>query len=541
LKQRIPIPAETRRKLILFTRYECCLCDSKISGKQESAIHHVNGDPSDNREENLIPLCRNCHAKADRGDFSEDHLKQIREAKIQKLGIKQAYEKAEEPKVAFKALFGSKLANVVDLLSKRSYETQFEDSIDELLMLFKERIEKWDVPSVRFATKELFEKLYKLSEEDGFCELYVIYKDLFSYAYAQRRHLIDAMIQVFSFILFESWVPEYDIEKGEKAAKVMLRLGTDFLGRDLDISEACLTAIDNLASDMFEPEILSKEILFGAIAYQQTKRNRKLQSLIDQAVDWIKINDEYEWDGGGGIGTYLRDSIQYAAWEQEKYETNIERFTLDFLLPALEENIKKGVREYADFLEGLADEGDNDVTFAAELLAQMILAYEFLRPDIHNEIKNKVAEKKDLQIEKLFKRIVNSSNFLRRIYEGHGMITTVKELVRFLGKNVRTEHLDVGMEIYGPSFLHFRRKLNEKTKKAVQKIAEKYALSETGEYELTEEELTFLMEDFVKVAPNPNNVKQLVNFLKEIDKVAEIAEFSTGAGFRLRKRQELEM
>ncbi len=27
-------------------------------------VHHVNGDPTDNRIQNTIPLCRDCHHKA---------------------------------------------------------------------------------------------------------------------------------------------------------------------------------------------------------------------------------------------------------------------------------------------------------------------------------------------------------------------------------------------------------------------------------------------------------------------------------------------
>lgn len=83
----------------------------------------------------------------------------------------------------FKAVFSSKLVNLTELLKDKKYAPQqVNDLVDILIMLFKERIEKWDVPSVKFATQELFTELYKFSGEEGFCELYTIYKDLFSYA-----------------------------------------------------------------------------------------------------------------------------------------------------------------------------------------------------------------------------------------------------------------------------------------------------------------------------------------------------------------------
>lgn len=194
-----------------------------------------------------------------------------------------------------------------------------------------------DVPSVKFATEELFMKLYKHSEQEGFCELYTIFQDLFSYAYSQRKYILGVISGIFNLILFSSWVPKYDIEKGEKAAKVMLRLGMEFLDKDLSVSENCLIAIDNLAGDMFEPEILSKEILLCASAYNKSSGNPQLQEFVKQYTDWIRINDEYSWDAG--IKTYLRDSIKYATWEQEKYGITVEPYKRKFLLPAFDVNI----------------------------------------------------------------------------------------------------------------------------------------------------------------------------------------------------------
>ena len=203
-KKRVPIPLGIKRKMLLYCRHECCLCDVKVSGKREKNFHHINQDPSDNRFENLIVLCPNCHARADRGDFSEEHLKTIRGAKIRKLNIKEFVEAKTKPEVEFKAVFSMELKNLCKCLDgERDYQ-QVNDLVDELIMLVKERIEKWDIPSVKFATENLFMKLYKRSEQKGFCELYTIFEDLFSYAYSQRKHILGSMIRVFNLILFGS-------------------------------------------------------------------------------------------------------------------------------------------------------------------------------------------------------------------------------------------------------------------------------------------------------------------------------------------------
>ncbi len=48
-------------KKLLAQNAVCCWCQSDKQVEQ----HHLNGVRSDHRQENLVPLCRNCHAKAE--------------------------------------------------------------------------------------------------------------------------------------------------------------------------------------------------------------------------------------------------------------------------------------------------------------------------------------------------------------------------------------------------------------------------------------------------------------------------------------------
>jgi len=516
--------------LLLYCRHECCLCDKKVSGAYERNIHHINKNPNENRFENLILLCPNCHALATRGDFEEEHLRTVRDAKIRKLGIKEFVENRETPQIEFKMVFSSKLENLCKLLKSEKDYPQVNDLIDELIMLVKERIEKWDVPSVRFATEKLFMKLYKRSEQEGFCELYTVFEDLFNYAYSQRKYILGVMIGVFSIILFGSWVPNYDVEKGEKAAKVMLRLGMDFLDKDLSVSEDCLTAIDNLAGDMFESEILSKEILLGAKAFQESTENPRLQGFVEQSVDWIRINDQYAWDAS--IKTYLRDSIKYAEWEQEKFEISVENFKQKYLLPALKQNINETTEEYLKFLAELESEGDEDVSFPAEELASMILSYEFLRPNIAGEIAKLVTKTKNPYVINIFKRIVDSSNFLRKIYGESDMITTFEELIRFLETSSDLQNLGVGLTTYNFTMIDFLRKLKKEDEKILMEIAKKYGIEE--DFEVTDCGIHFQM-DYLVYKNRQNDMKRLIEFLKELNSKFKLKNFSTGITFELRE------
>lgn len=96
-KERIPIPKETQRKLLVESGHKCSvpLCNESHSLE----FHHINGDPSDNRESNLIVFCRNHHAMAERGKIDrkecesyKERLKQIRpeetlKEKVEREGI----------------------------------------------------------------------------------------------------------------------------------------------------------------------------------------------------------------------------------------------------------------------------------------------------------------------------------------------------------------------------------------------------------------------------------------------------------------------
>jgi 5-methylcytosine-specific restriction endonuclease McrA len=58
-KSRITIPELTADKILVRCRHQCCICQAPVV-----AIHHADENPSNNKEDNLIPLCGNCHDRA---------------------------------------------------------------------------------------------------------------------------------------------------------------------------------------------------------------------------------------------------------------------------------------------------------------------------------------------------------------------------------------------------------------------------------------------------------------------------------------------
>jgi hypothetical protein len=318
---------------------------------------------------------------------------------------------------AFKESFSAELNTVTRLLRRKVRDHDLINGlIDRIITLFKERIDRWDVASVRFATSELFGKLYRYSERRAFAELYMIFQDLFLRAYHERRHLLGSMIDVISLTLFEAmletWVRGHDIEKLEKGAKLLTRLGIDFLNRDLAITRDCATQIDNLAGDMFEPPILAKEIILTASVLEAGPHARQLAV---ELVDSIMINDQFAW--GDNNYTYLKDSIKYARNEQSAYGMDLAVLEEGFLEPALQQNIDMQVEDYAGLLRDLVAEGETDLTVAKDDLVSTIKAYKSLRPTIADDIRKRVSQAQNSRIERMFHKIVDSDSTLRKIYD----------------------------------------------------------------------------------------------------------------------------
>lgn len=55
-KARIAIPERTRTLVLREFNYRCALC-----GSDRPQMHHLDQDPSNNEQLNLLPLCPNCH------------------------------------------------------------------------------------------------------------------------------------------------------------------------------------------------------------------------------------------------------------------------------------------------------------------------------------------------------------------------------------------------------------------------------------------------------------------------------------------------
>jgi 5-methylcytosine-specific restriction endonuclease McrA len=70
-KPRKRVPQGIQRKLLIMCRGECPVCHKYT---EHLEIHHINQDRNDNRPENLIPLCPDCHSKADSGEITPDKL-----------------------------------------------------------------------------------------------------------------------------------------------------------------------------------------------------------------------------------------------------------------------------------------------------------------------------------------------------------------------------------------------------------------------------------------------------------------------------------
>jgi len=55
-KPRPKIPRDLENSILVRTRHQCCICHT-----HDVQIHHADNNRANNHEDNLIPLCGNCH------------------------------------------------------------------------------------------------------------------------------------------------------------------------------------------------------------------------------------------------------------------------------------------------------------------------------------------------------------------------------------------------------------------------------------------------------------------------------------------------
>ncbi len=59
MPQRIPIAEKTKLEILGRANNRCCVCQTPFVH-----FHHLDGDPTNNDVENIVPLCPNCHGQA---------------------------------------------------------------------------------------------------------------------------------------------------------------------------------------------------------------------------------------------------------------------------------------------------------------------------------------------------------------------------------------------------------------------------------------------------------------------------------------------
>ena len=91
MKKRIKVPVVLRAQLQQEIHSECPFCSEKQVETFE--MHHMNGDPADNKFENLIMLCPTRHTKIDKSIITGQQVKDkknqlaLKSAKVELVSI----------------------------------------------------------------------------------------------------------------------------------------------------------------------------------------------------------------------------------------------------------------------------------------------------------------------------------------------------------------------------------------------------------------------------------------------------------------------
>lgn len=169
-KKRIKVPPNKEVRILVRNKHTCCICRNS---DREAIIHHIDGNPSNNKDENLAVLCLDHASKADAG------------LKKGKLGAGKKFT-AEEIK-RYKELWENKVSNEIFVTDSTSIE-EFRETANnrsETIILSPKKIQ---IENVKIEIKNLFIKQERLSIILSKClETAKLIKDESSTAWIERE------------------------------------------------------------------------------------------------------------------------------------------------------------------------------------------------------------------------------------------------------------------------------------------------------------------------------------------------------------------
>lgn len=437
--------------------------------------------------------------------------------------------RSELRKDIIKRKISNKIEEIVEVEKEGGFP-EIKNLIDDLVAIVKKEIDEYRPENVEYAVKELIRELYPTH-----ISLYSIIDDIINLGLKTGSRIPSGVIYSIERVMMDNWLYHYDLELAEKCSDTLLRISLNNLNKNIELSISCFYCLDEVAGEMFEEVIFSRVILLAAA----------LEKIGDKIVNWkelkktirhyIKWDDIYSHDVDRY--DYLINSIEYAEKIQNDYKIDIKPFKEKYLFGIIEEIKNKEVKNLVDFFEDEIYEGKRsdafDILFCSELTEKNILAYGIIYPKVYKEIVNGVNEKSDQRLSKFFNKIINSNNYLKNVFKGEEMITSIDELIQAIRKNSHFETSEVGIGLWGLTFIRFKYPLKEEEKQELGNLAYRYGISASDEFEIDEDLMTFLM-DAIVYGEGRAGVEKLIRFLKELDEKIRIKEISTGIEFKFK-------
>lgn len=242
-------------------------------------------------------------------------------------------------------------------------------------------------------------------------------------------------------------------------------------------------------------------------------------------LEWIETNDRYAWDAE--YYSYLVDSMEYAKRIQKSYGVEITEFLDSFIVPIILRTKNKIIEDFVEILLSIDEDPDGELSeHGTEHLEKLISAYRKISP-IADKIKSEVYKTNNKKLIERFEKLIDGSNYLKKIYRGGNMITTVEEFVKFIKENSGKL---VGVKVWGDAFVTFKHPLLKEEKTLLKQIAKDYGLSENSlDLEIENDcVISFLVD---RLVGKENDVNRLIEFIASINEISEIKEISISFSF----------